>query len=130
MISSKRYMALRQASEAILFNTLKIIMPSMFCGLLVFKFLFVPGLFVINPNPSAGLVILFALVFWLGATCLIADWVVRPLLGLHYLRCVERDYGPKTRQKVLEWFEGEGEHADTDLDLDRLGRKLGEPCKS
>ncbi len=99
MNPSKRYMALRQASEAIRFNTLKIIMPSIFCGFLVFKFLFVPRLIVINHTPSAGLVILFSLVSWLGATCLIADWVVRPLLGLHYLRCIERDYGLERGRK-------------------------------
>lgn len=54
-------------------------------------------------------------------------WIASPFWGMHYLRQIEADTGPKTRERVLAWFmAGHHRNEEQSLNIELMAQECGE----
>jgi hypothetical protein len=62
-------------------------------------------------------------------TTVLLMYLTSPCWGIFYLRQIQRDYGPKTRARVLAWFIAVPHQAGDHLDIPMFAWECGEGPK-
>lgn len=112
---------LSDVGTTLMLNPLALVGPGFILGPLGMKFM--------QPTlvPMVGLtVFVIACVVVAIVSAILWAFFTSPLWGMYYLRQIERDFGPKTRTGVWDWFGRAPGQDEVPLNMHRIAWECGE----